>query len=260
MPADLGRVRRDSLDDTLVMWRVLWVFALVAAVAAPARADERKRAHALELADESERSYKAGAFERAAALLREAHDLYPEPILLYNLGRALEGLGDARGAAAAYRQYLADAKQVDDRGAIERRVATLQTEIDQPAQAAAPPLPARVAVEPDEPKPAWRELGPWVAIGAGGAIAITGGLFGWRARSDHDDAEREPVQQTAAALQSSATSDARIANALFVAGGVLAVGGAVWEYIEWRAGDRVASGLAHVHVAPRGIALEWALP
>ncbi|HEY1553767.1 MAG TPA: hypothetical protein VGF94_02980 [Kofleriaceae bacterium] len=238
---------------------MLWVFALVAAVATPARADDRKRVHALQLADQSEHAYKAGEFERAAALLREAHDLYPDPTLLYNLGRALEGLGDANGAAAAYRQYLAEAKQVDDRGAIERRISTLQTAVDQPPPAPALPLPAPAAVPADEPKPEWRELGPWVVIGAGGAAALAGGVFGWRAQANHDDAEHEPVQQTAVALQDSATRDARIANVLFVAGGAAALVGAVWEYFEWRAGDRMPSALAHVRVVPRGIALEWGL-
>ena len=72
------------------MRRVLLVFSLLTTVA---HAAPDKKKHALELAAESERAYKDGNFEKAADLLRKAHDTYAEPILLYNLGRALEGAG-----------------------------------------------------------------------------------------------------------------------------------------------------------------------
>jgi len=64
-----------------------------------------------------------------AELLRKAHDVYPEPILRYNLARALEGLGDGQGASEAYEQYLREAENVPDRGAIQSRIATLRRQI-----------------------------------------------------------------------------------------------------------------------------------
>src|SRR5512135_1995436 len=107
------------------MLRVSHVLALVLATSAVVHAAPDKRTQALQLAADSERAYKDGKFEKAAELLRKAHGIYAEPILLYNLGRALEGMGDQKGAVEAYEQYLHDAKQIDDRPAIERRVATL---------------------------------------------------------------------------------------------------------------------------------------
>ena len=100
---------------------------MVFAASAPAFADDRDRA--LKLFEDSDKAYKAGKFEKAAELLREAYGLYPEPLLLYNLGRAQEGLGDAKGAIESYERYLKDAKQIKDRGAIERRVDTLKAQL-----------------------------------------------------------------------------------------------------------------------------------
>src|SRR5678815_1823222 len=73
---------------------------------ATAQPDPPEKTRALELFAESDQHYKAGEFEQAADLLRQAYDLYPEPLLLYNLARALEGLGDAEGAITQYERYL----------------------------------------------------------------------------------------------------------------------------------------------------------
>ncbi len=116
------------------MLRGSLVFATMLALASHVHAEPDRRAQALALADDSERAYKAGQFEKAAALLRKAHDRYPEPLLLYNLGRALEGMGDQKGAIEAYEQYLHDAKQIDDRPAIERRIATLKAQLEKQRQ------------------------------------------------------------------------------------------------------------------------------
>jgi tetratricopeptide (TPR) repeat protein len=305
------------------MLRGSLVFATMLAASSLAHAQPDKRAQALALADDSEHAYKAGQFEKAAALLRKAHDKYPEPILLYNLGRALEGMGDTSGAIDAYEQYLKDAKQIDDRPAIERRIATLKAQLDkarqdeeQKAQQAQqdkehleqdrvakeqadkdrlaaeqaekdraakeqadkerlakeppsqlPPLPPRVAHDSDEPSTAER-FGPWVTLGAGGALIATGIVFGTRASSNHDDAVNAKVQLEAQRLQDSAQTDATIANVMFVVGGAAVIGGGIWEYIEWQ--RALGRGLgatqpkeptgARLRIAPTGIALEWKLP
>jgi tetratricopeptide (TPR) repeat protein len=267
------------------MRRFPWAFALLLA-AATARAGGDKRAHAVQLAEDSEKAYKAGHFEKAADLLRRAHDLYPEPILLYNLGRALEGMGDAKDAVAAYQKYLQDARQIDDRGAIERRVATLKAQIEreqQPSQpkddtqaippkddsqpvTAPPPLPPPSPTE--EPLPArsvpagpteepQTSYLPWSTIGLGGAMVVTGALYGWRASANHDDAVNEPSQLKAAQLQDAAKHDASVANALFIVGGAVALGGAVWEYVDWRRADRPAVQAHRIHITPTGIAIAW---
>jgi len=121
------------------------VVFLVSAIASADPASDKQRAG--ELAAESAQHYKRGEFELSAALLRKAYGLYPEPNLLYNLARSLEGMGDKAAAVEAYDAYLQTAKQVEDRGAVERHVATLKAElVDKMAR-------TRPREKPHEPPP-----------------------------------------------------------------------------------------------------------
>jgi tetratricopeptide (TPR) repeat protein len=306
------------------MLRLSHVFALMLAATAVARAQPDKRAQALQLAADSEREYKAAHFEKAAELLRKAHGIYAEPILLYNLGRALEGMGDAKGAVEAYEEYLHDAKQIDDRPAIERRVATLKAQIekaekdkaetdaakdqaekdrlakeqadkdrlakeqadkDQAAREQAErearekaeraarekqqqQLPPPPPPPPNDEPGALHRYGPWVTLGAGGAMIVTGALFGAKANSNHDAAVTAMTGSDTADLNDSAHADATAANVFFVVGGAALVGGAIWEYIQWHrdlgAGlgrtQPAEPGAMRVKLAPTGVALEWTLP
>lgn len=250
------------------MPRVLIVFAMMVGVCvAPAHADDRDKA--LELFEASDRAYKAGEFERAADLLREAYSLYPEPLLLYNLGRAQEGLGDTAGAVESYERYLQDAEQIRDRGAIERRIATLKAQLDKQAADARrraeeeerrrreeeerkrnppPPIDDRTPLE---------KYGPWITIGSGGAVVATGLFFGIRAQATHDDAIATPIQRDAAELQSSAERSATIANVLFVVGGAAIAGGIAWKVWQWQSSPQRGATTAQLKLAPTGVAFEW---
>lgn len=109
-----------------------YVFALLLAwngTTVRAEPDKKTRAQVQQLFDDSEKAYKAGQFEKSADLLKKAYQLIPDPTLLYNLGRSLEGMGDLEGAVDNYERYLKEAKKVDDRGAIERRIDTLKAQI-----------------------------------------------------------------------------------------------------------------------------------
>jgi tetratricopeptide (TPR) repeat protein len=250
------------------MPRVLIVFAVLFAVwGTSAYAEDRDKA--LQLFEASDKAYRAGNFEQAADLLREAYDLYPEPLLLYNLGRAQEGLGDAQGAIESYEKYLADAKQIKDRGAIERRIATLKAGLDKQAE------DARRRREEDErrkreederkrnPPPPIDErgpletYGPWITMGSGGAVVLTGLFFGIHASTTHDDAVATPIQRDSAELQRSAERSATIANVLFVVGGAAIAGGLAWKVYQWNTGS---SSSAQVVATPASVALRWELP
>lgn len=214
----------------------------------PAYGDDT-RDKALELFEDSNTAYKAGKFEDAAELLRQAYELFPEPLLLYNLGRAREGLGDPKGAIDSYERYLAEAKQVDDRGAIERRIATLRAQIEQQEADArklrevrdeAPPVDTRTDVE---------KYGPWATIGVGGVLVGTGIVFGIRSGAKHDDAVAAPGQRDAAELQASARHYATVANVLFVVGGLATAGGIGWKVWQWKQ--------TTVLVTPTAVAVRW---
>jgi tetratricopeptide (TPR) repeat protein len=229
------------------MLRVLCVFAIAFAWSGTARADDN-RDKALQLFEDSNTAYKAGKFEDAADLLRQAYDLFPEPLLLYNLGRAQEGLGDRKGAIDSYERYLAEAEQVDDRGAIERRIATLRAQIAQ-QEADAKKLREVPPPPPVDTRTDFEKYGPWATIGAGGVLIGTGIVFGVRSGSKHDDAVAAPGQRDAAQLQASAQHYATIANVLFVVGGIAAAGGIGWKV--WQRDSTT------VQVTPTAVAVRW---
>src|SRR5262249_31051343 len=159
---------------------------------------------------------------------------------LYNLARALEGMGDSEGAVLNYERYLGAATTVEDRGAIERRVATLKQQIAAKEKLAAkekaPPPPPPLEAKPLEPlpqrermiPPRRHSIAPWIFTGLGLATGGVGVVFGVRANNEHQKAVNDTVQLDAEQHQAAAHDDAGRANALFIAGGVLVAGGVIW--------------------------------
>lgn len=258
------------------MLRLPYVLALALALSAGvAYADDKNKDKALALFEKSDKAYKAGKFERAVKLLEEAYTLYPEPILLYNLGRAQEGLGDVRGAIASYERYLKDGKQIADRKAIERRLETLKAQEAEKASEAKrlaeeearrkqaeeakrladeqrerERLRAEQLAKENERSPL-EQYGSWITMGAGGALVVTGIFFGVRASTTHDDAVATPIQRDAVELQHSAERSATIANVLYVIGGATLAGGIGWKIWQIRSGK----AQAQVTVAPNAVAI-----
>lgn len=251
------------------------VAATNVAVAQPSQVD---RDRALALFRESDVHYKRGEFERAVQLLREAYTLHPEPLLLYNLGRALEGLGDFEDAIEAYERYLNADTEIADRGAIERRIATLRKQVARtrtPPPGAddrttppvsdirtAPPASdarateAELRLDPsrDEVRAKPQRL-PWVIAGGGGVVLGGGVLLGYLSQARHDAAVDEPVQTEAQKLQEEARTFATAANVAFVVGGAAVIGGVTWALLERRK-DRGARRVG-IDVGPGAIQATW---
>lgn len=70
--------------------------------------------------------FKAQDFEAAARLFQQAYDLDPSPVLLYNLARSAEEMGDAEAAIRHYRAYLQRFESASDRSEVERRIRTIE--------------------------------------------------------------------------------------------------------------------------------------
>ena len=256
------------------MFRGWLTFLLLVSSVAHADPAAPAKQHAAELATESTQHYKRGEFEVSVALLREAYALYPEPNLLYNLGRSLEGMGDTKGAIEAYESYLATGKDIEDRGAIERRVATLKSLLTEKQQHDAPPPvvvpppvvaqpPPVAVVQPVQPPPrdeAAPSKLPWVAIIGGVAVLGGGVAFGSLASSRHNEANEPSTSGLdASVLQNDATRYATIANAMFAVGGVALAGGIIWEIHEHHAHSSSITAL-RARVGPGSFALEWTFP
>src|SRR5262249_22344569 len=118
----------------MTMKGLLVAFALAVAalaVSGSSAAQTSDDARAVELFETSATRYREGRFQEAIELLKEAYRLRPEPGLLYNRARAYEGLGDAKQATIAYRQYLHDEPNAADRGAIETRLKTIERQLEE---------------------------------------------------------------------------------------------------------------------------------
>jgi tetratricopeptide (TPR) repeat protein len=246
-----------------ILEAVRWTMAIAlagclgpAAAAAQDEPADDPQAEALRLFEESKVAYREGRFDDAVSLLTEAHQLFPEPVLLYNLGRALEGAGEYARAVEAYDEYLEIAGDIPDRGAIEGRVVTLRREIATRARLERLESTRR----PPRPPPRERERAsavPWIVAAVGGAGIAVGGVFGVLALSSHDDAESAPSQAETETLQADAEDRALIANVAFAAGGAVLAIGVVWGLVDVLTLDSESIAVA---IGPSSIAFEARLP
>ena len=83
------------------------------------------KAQAAALYKEGAGLFKLGKFKEAGERFQAAYNLDPSPILLYNLARAAEELGEAGTAVGHYKAYLARYPQAEDRAEVERRIRVL---------------------------------------------------------------------------------------------------------------------------------------
>lgn len=212
---------------------VLLVAAALSFGARPARATPVD-ARAVELYRQSVERYREGRWAEAADLLREAYRREPDPVLLYDLGRACERMNDARCAIDAYEGYLARASP-PDRAAIEQRIAAYKTQLAEGGEPQAAPAPASAPVE-RRPSPV-----PWIVAGTG-VVAVGAGIaLLLVADAKHEDAVSAETQQRSVDLEASADRTATIGNVTLVAGGAVAAAGIVWGLLDLRASSRVSA-------------------
>lgn len=184
--------------------------------------EESAEDRAFRLFQESVEQYRQGRFEVAAELLEEAYGLDADPVLIYNLARAYEGMGDFARSVEAYEQYLRQVPEAPDRGAIEARLQTLRREAaeSQRHQAGGSPRPA----------PSDGIMGPlpYFLLGLGAAAVGVGALFGILSSQAHQDAVDATDFTSAYTAQEDAEAFAAAANVSFVVGGAILLSGAAW--------------------------------
>ncbi len=220
------------------------------------------RAQAGDLFGKSATAYRAGDFKQAAELLERAYALDPQPVLLYNLARAREGLGELDAAITTYERFLAEDPTTRDRGAIEQRLVTLKRQRDEREallreRAAAQQKSERAPERPvDEPRK--RTVFPYVVAGAGVVGLGVGAVLGLSAVSANGDAKDEPVQQRAVDQRDSAEGLATASTIMFVVGAALVTAGAVWWFVEGARASKSGSTASTTRfaVTPAGLRLE----
>lgn len=207
-----------------------FVLVLATARLASAQEDPEQLQRAVLLFEESEHLYNEGSFAEAAALLRRAYELHADPTLLFNLARALEGMGDLDGAVETYERYLAEAGSAPDRGAVERRLVTLREQRDRLARADSNSETTAPTVEPPPPSGGGVTIDPigWIVAGVGLAMIGGGAAFGVVSQDLDGQAAAAPVMVDAVDLHSQAETMAILADVFFVAGGLAVAGGVIW--------------------------------
>jgi tetratricopeptide (TPR) repeat protein len=236
---------------------VILVLTVLLPTAVHAQGGDSPKVRALQLFEKSREHYRAGRFKVAAELLREAYRLQPEPILLFNLARALEGGGELEGAIEAYEEFLKSERAVPDRGAIEQRVATMRRLLEErraletrTATRPEPLPPTGVPAGPTgSPGPRPRRPVPWILTGIGVATLATGGVFGGLALERHDAAKSDPIQASAASAQNTAKRYATVATVLFAAGGAVTAAGVIWLIAQYASRERKAARASGIGVA-----------
>jgi iron complex outermembrane receptor protein len=187
--------------------------------------------HALQLFSEGKTAYKQGDLQTAIKDLEAAYELEPAPVLLYNLARAYEGLGELEKAVSAYERFLTAQPNAEDRGAIETRLATLKRQVDERAQrqVSSSPEPARPpVVVPRSPS-----IAPIFVLATGATGLLLGGIFGGLALSENNT-QNDPAtpQVNVESAHDRAGSFAVASDIGFIAGGALVAAGAVWLILD----------------------------
>jgi len=188
---------------------------------------------ALQLFSEGKTAYKRGDLQTSIQDLEAAYELEPAPVLLYNLARAYEGLGELERAVSAYERFLTAQPNAEDRGAIETRLATLKRQVEERAQRQAPssrepepaPPPVIVLRSPT--------IAPIFVLATGATGLLLGGIFGGLALSEnHTQNDPATPQVNVKSAHERAGSFAIASDVGFVAGGALVAAGAVWLILD----------------------------
>ena len=217
---------------------------------------------ALALFEQSVAAYRAGRFADAATLLREAYGLEPAPVLQYNLARALDADGQLVAARDAYRRYLAEEPDADQRASCERRIEVLTTQIDASEAASAQAAPGGPTVEGAAPEATSTSgppassgpdlTAPMVVVGLGAAIAIGGGVLVGVGSERHGVAVLEPVSLRAAEIESEALVLRDAGVALLAIGGAAVAAGAIWATVaSFEAGETEVEA----RIGPTGVSV-----
>ncbi len=222
-------------------------------------------ARAAELFKKSVDTYRSGDFKQTVELLNEAYALEPQSVLLYNLARAHEGIGNNDAAIETYEKFLAQEPNAKDRGAIEQRLTTLRRQRDErlalEKKSASQPVQPTEPAPQEKPPPYKRSVLPYVVGGVGVVGIVAGTVFGVMASSKRDDAVAAPAQRDALGLEDDAKSRATLSNVSFVVGGVLLAAGVTWWVLDLKASKRTAStSTLRVGIGAGLVNLEGALP
>lgn len=187
-------------------------------------------------------AFKAANYKTALSRFERAYKLDPAPVLLYNIARCHEEMGNAKKSIEGFRLYLARQPDSPDRPDVERRIRVMEAILSRqaaapptaPPSAAPPSAPASVVSAAPPPEAPWQR--PWgVGLTAAGALGVGMGIvFGISARDNEKAHQAADGDAEKSKRLDEAESDATAATVSFVAGGVLFAAGAgllLWDLL-----------------------------
>lgn len=131
-------VRFSHIGASIASVSACLLVAAVTVAAEPARAKK--------LFDEGLAYFNLGKYDKAVAAWEEGYREKPDPQFLYNIGQAHRLAGDEGKAVFFYRNYLRESPNAKNRPEVERKIATLEQQMEAERQAAV--LPPPVAAPP----------------------------------------------------------------------------------------------------------------
>ena len=208
--------------------------------------------------------FEAGQYAEARVRFLEAHAIYPEPLLLLNIGSTFRREDNAVEALDYYKRYLAEARPDDEyrdaaRKLVDELEAQIEAETAKPEPPPDPPPPGpTVVVEPEPvrdapPRPGRALRITGIAGVAVGAILVGVGVQqGLQASSIQDELQgkmngTEWTDELQDRYDDGEAAEQR-AMILGVAGGITIVAGATLYIIGWDRGRKASS--ERVRVAP----------
>lgn len=202
---------------------LLGLTAIAALAPQYARADAKADAKAAY--QQGTTHFKAQRHAQALASFEQAFKLDPSPVLLYNIARCAEEMGDVERARTNFELYLKRLPNAADRADVERRIRVMQAVADRNRAVPAPSRAVKGRVEPALADP------PYLAyslVGTGVLAVAIGAFLGAKAGGLDDDYTAEGTDaRRKQMLGDDAQSTALWANVAYGAGGALLVGGAV---------------------------------
>jgi hypothetical protein len=197
-------------------------------------------------------SYDEGNYPEAINLWQGAFKRdCTAPLLLYNLANAYEKQGDRylKGAVVSLETYLSRQPNSPNRGTIEKRIENLKQRIHDIEKAntvskvptsssSSPPPPGSSDGGGPPPPPPSKGPGiaPWLVVGAGGALVLTGTIFYIIGAGNVSDAEtqcsnRSSCPQSIADKGNSGRSQETVGGIMLGVGLAAVGGGLAWFFL-----------------------------
>jgi tetratricopeptide (TPR) repeat protein len=196
------------------------------------------------LSAEAVTRFQAKDFEGAVEYFNRAYSLDGNPNYLFNIGRVYEEAAELTKAIEYYERFIKEpGVDLDSRGIALDRLKLLRAIVaetapkePEPAPAVEPePAPAPAVIEPEpepEPEPKSKKgrglrIAGYTLLGIGGAALIGGGAFGGIALSQSGKLDMTDGYDDRQELIRVGQTNATVADALLISGGVLATTGLV---------------------------------